>query len=177
MARSFDARLRTLYGRRMSPNPIVFREAGRADMPGIAHVRTSVTENHLSRAQLASRGITNESVAASFEADSKGWVADVGGRIVAFAIADRASRSVFALFVLPGYEGRGLGSWLLDLAARWLWENGAERIWLTTGAGTRAAEFYQRHGWTMTADVKGELRFECQRPVAAGLPIEQSGSG
>jgi GNAT superfamily N-acetyltransferase len=143
---------------------IAIREASRADMPGIAHVRTSVTENLLTREQLDARGITNESVAASFEQDSKGWVAVEDGRVVAFSIADRASRSIFALFVLPEYEARGLGSRLLDLAVDWLWQNGAGRIWLTTGPGTRAAGFYARCGWRQTAvDAKGELRFEYER--------------
>src|SRR5689334_16889129 len=88
---------------------ILIREARRDDMPGISHVRTSVTENLLTVEQLAARGITNESVAASFEKDSKGWVAVDRDRIVAFSIADRATGSIFALFVLPDYAGRGLG--------------------------------------------------------------------
>lgn len=149
------------------PDPaptITFREAGRPDMPGIGHVRTSVTENLLTREQLAARGITDESVAASFEQDSKGWVAVDDSRVVAFSIADRASRSIFALFVLPDYEGRGLGSRLLDLAVAWLWDNGADRIWLTTGPGTRAARFYERRGWRLASvGTDGQLRFEYER--------------
>ena len=65
--------------------------------------------------------------------DSKGWVALSGDEIVAFSIADRASRSIFALFVLPQFERRGLGSRLLELALDWLWANGADLVWLTTG--------------------------------------------
>ena len=87
-----------------SANDIVLREARRADMPGISRVRTSVVENLLTREQLDARGITEASVAASSSANSKGWVALSGDEIVAFSIADRASRSVFALFVLPQYE-------------------------------------------------------------------------
>ena len=108
-------------------------------MPGISRVRTSVVENLLTREQLDQRGITEASVAASFLADSKGWVAERRDEIVAFSIADRASRSIFALFVLPQFEGRGLGSRLLDLALDWLWANGADLVWLTTGPDTRAA--------------------------------------
>jgi GNAT superfamily N-acetyltransferase len=100
---------------------IIFREATGADMPGITRVRTSVVENALTIEQLEERGITNASVAASFLADSKGWVAVQADEIVAFSIADRATQSIFALFVLPGYEGRGIGSILLDSALSWLW--------------------------------------------------------
>jgi len=143
-----------------------FREATGADMPGIAHVRTSVIENLLTREQLDQRGITNESVAASFLADCKGWVAEHGGKVVAFSIADRASRSIFALFVLPAYERRGLGSRLHDLALNWLWDNGAEPVWLTTGPGTLAATFYECRGWTAVGDQPGgDVRFEIRRPM------------
>jgi GNAT superfamily N-acetyltransferase len=122
----------------------------------------------LIRAQLNERGITEASVAASFLADSKGWVAVQGGEIVAFSIADRASRSIFALFVLPAFEGRGLGSRLLDLALGWLWDNGADLVWLTTGPGTRAARFYERRGWLATGpESHGDTRYVLRRAAAA----------
>jgi GNAT superfamily N-acetyltransferase len=144
---------------------IIFREATGADMPGITRVRTSVVENALTIEQLEERGITEASVAASFLADSKGWVAVQAEEIVAFSIADRATWSIFALFVLPGYEGRGIGSRLLDLALDWLWSDGAERVWLTTGAGTKAVRFYERRGWKCTGQgPRGDLRYECARP-------------
>jgi GNAT superfamily N-acetyltransferase len=99
---------------------IVIREARGSDLPGISRVRTSVAENLLTREQLDERGITEASIAASFLADSKGWVALSADEVVAFSIADRASRSIFALFVMPQFERRGLGSRLLDLALDWL---------------------------------------------------------
>jgi GNAT superfamily N-acetyltransferase len=146
---------------------ITFREAAAADVPGISRVRTSVVENLLTAAQLEKLGITNASVAASFLAESKGWVALQGEEIIAFSIADRATQSIFALFVLPGYEGRGIGSMLLDSALRWLWDNGAERVWLTTGPGTKAVRFYEKRGWTCTgAGSRGDLRYECGRPLS-----------
>jgi hypothetical protein len=63
----------------MTVGGIAFREATAADMPGISIVRLAVTENAMTRAQLDARGITEESVAASFLADSKGWVAIADG--------------------------------------------------------------------------------------------------
>jgi len=144
---------------------IVFREATCADLPGISRVRTSVVENLLTIDQLKERGITNASVAASFLTDSKGWVAVQGDEVVAFSIADRAAQSIFALFVLPAYEGRGIGSVLLDSALRWLWDNGAQRVWLTTGPGTKAVRFYEKRGWACTGrGPLGDLRYECGRP-------------
>jgi GNAT superfamily N-acetyltransferase len=139
----------------------MFREATAADMPGIARVRTSVRENLLTMEQLRERGITNESVAASFLGDSRGWVAERNGEIVAFAIADRATQSIFALFVLPAFEGQGIGGRLLKGALRWLRDNGATNVWLTTGRDTTAARFYERRGWAPAGQGKhGDMRYE-----------------
>lgn len=150
----------------MTGRKVEYRIATEADLPGITHVRTSVRENHLSVEQLAERGITEASVAASFQADSAGWVAIYDGRVVGFSIADRAKQSVFALFVLPEFDKRGIGSCLLDLAVAWLWENGATRIWLETRKGTWAEEtFYRRKGWIAVAvDAKSNVRFELEPP-------------
>jgi GNAT superfamily N-acetyltransferase len=88
-------------------------------------------------------------------------VAEHDRKIVAFAIADRVSRSIFALFVLPGWENRGLGSRLLDTALRWLHENGATVVWLTTGPRTKAAGFYERRGWVAKGrEARGDTRYE-----------------
>ena len=75
-----------------------------------------------------------------------------------------ADPSIFALFVLPEHEGRGLGNRLLDLALQWLWDNGAELVWLTTSPDTRAARFYVRRSWTPAGMVPGgDMRFELRR--------------
>ena len=150
----------------MISGAIVFREATGADLPGITRVRTSVVENALTIAQLVERGITEATVAASFLTDSNGWVALQGEEVVAFCIADRATHSIFALFVLPGYEARGIGGALLDSGLRWLWDNGAARVWLTTGPGTKAVRFYEKRGWTCTGQgPRGDLRYELGRPA------------
>ncbi len=147
----------------MPSEEIEYRVATAADMPAITHVRTSVNQNHLSVAQLAERGITEAGVAASFLAGSKGRVAVLGGEIVAFTIANRSNRSIFALFVLPGFDGRGIGGRLLALSVGWLWENGDTPIWLETRQGTRAETFYTRKGWTSRGvDEKGNVRFELE---------------
>jgi GNAT superfamily N-acetyltransferase len=156
----------------MTEHDFVIREAIADDLPAISRVRTSVRENHLSAEQLRERGITNESVAASFLAESKGWVAVRDGEIVAFAIADRAAASIFALFVLPEWEGRGLGSRLHDQALAWLAEMGVARVWLTTGPGTKAAGFYERRGWIATGRAEhGDTRYELNftGPPAHGM--------
>jgi len=158
----------------MNDSAIVFREATAADMPGISRVRTSVTENALTLEQLAERGITDESVAASFLKDSKGWVAERNGEIVGFSIADRASASIFALFVLPGHEGGGIGGRLFDLAVNWLWENGADRLRLTTDPQSKAARFYEERGWTAIGrSERGDMRYELVKRSEPGWSLKR----
>jgi GNAT superfamily N-acetyltransferase len=174
--RSSSNLLRDTQRTAMGSPDITFREATATDVPGISRVRTSVRENLLTVEQLRERGITNESVAASFLVDSKGWVAERNGEIVAFAIADRASASIFALFVLPGWEDRGLGSRLLDLALAWLRANGAAHVWLTTGPRTKAAGFYERRGWIATGPTAtGDIRYELN--LSAGDRTRWRGAG
>ena len=159
----------------MSEGGLIFREAMAADMPAISIVRHSVIENASSIEQLAARGITNEIVAAAFLKDLKGWVAIDRGEIVGFSMADRDSRSLYALFVRPEFEGRGIGGGLYDLALQWLWDNGAERLWLTTSPGTKAAAFYERRGWIATdVDAFGDVRYELSRPTS---PIPSTRAG
>ena len=143
---------------------IIFREATVADVPAMFDVRTSVVENAMTWEQLANLGITPATVAASLMTDHKAWVAERGEKIVGFAIADESDGSIFALFVRPADEGRGVGTRLLDLAVQWLWQRGRNVVTLTTGSGTRAAAFYRTRGWQDAGiQPNGEIRFELRR--------------
>lgn len=154
----------------MDATAVTFRPATHCDVEAMFDLRVSVTENRLSMEQMARMGITPRSVAESFQSEARGWVAELRGQMVGFSIADRASWSIFALFVRPGFEGKGIGRELLRLASGWLWECGAVSIWLTTSQGTRAEEFYTRLGWKVVGQEKnGELRMELSRPLAMGF--------
>ncbi len=75
------------------------------------------------------------------------WVAEVDGQVAGFAIADRASRSIWALFVAARYEGRGIGRALLQQVTQVLFSSGPGRINLSTAPGTRAERMYLAAGW------------------------------
>ena len=124
------------------------------------HVRMSVVENRLADA----RRVQAKHYRALLQDDGRGWVADVGGSVVGFAIADLSRCSVWALFVDPTLESRGIGRRLHDVMVDWLFQCGARSISLGTDAGTRADRFYRAAGWQyVSVDGSGEARFELQR--------------
>lgn len=134
----------------------VMRLASGDDFVGMHAVRMSVHENRLSRPDRITRSDYDACVK-----DGCAWVCEVNREIVAFGIADGASRSIWALFVAPPFEGRGMGRALLAAMTAWLFERDHAPIWLTTDAGTRAERFYQRAGWHDAGiAANGELRFE-----------------
>jgi GNAT superfamily N-acetyltransferase len=145
----------------------IIRDALPADVETLFEIRTSVRENHQSREELATIGVTPESVAEMLSSDSHAWVAEVDGAPAAFSMARAAERTVFAMFVRPEFEGRGLGRALMERAEDWLFRTGAEEIWLTTGSdpSIRANGFYRRLGWLQAGTTEdGQLRYIKRRP-------------
>lgn len=109
----------------------------------MSRIRLSVTENVLSDPAR----VTAQMYEDFLETSGRGWVAETGGEIVAFCYANKLDASIWALFVRPGQEGKGLGKSLLRHAVAWLFELGHDRVHLSTTAGTRADRFYAEQGW------------------------------
>lgn len=124
------------------------RLAQAADADELFLVRTSVRENHESMEQLARIGVTPAAVAEMLASGKAGgWCVEEPRGIVGFSMARRPERDVFALFVLPECEGRGIGGALLDAAVAWLRDGDPRPVRLSTGRGTRAWGFYLARGW------------------------------
>ena len=121
----------------------MFRRAVHADIPAMSRIRLSVTENMLSDPSRVTTAMYEDYL----EAAGRGWVAELGGEIVAFCYAARSDGSIWALFVRPGNEGQGLAKCLLGLAVAWIAELGHASARLETGAHTRADRFYAMQGW------------------------------
>ena len=139
---------------------MTLRIATVADIQEMQRVRRSVLENRLSD---PSR-VTDEHCREMLEERGRGWVYETAGHIAGFAIADNTARSIWALFVEPGYEGQGIGRALHDAMLDWLFEVGNSPLWLTTDPNTRAARFYVSAGWTAEPQPHhGELRFTRDR--------------
>lgn len=137
------------------------RPASEADIDAMHRIRLAVRENRLSDPAL----VQPEDYRALLGGHGRGWVAEVEGRIAGFAIADVARRNVWALFVHPDAEGRGVGRPLHDAMMDWLFAEGVERVWLSTDPGTRAEAFYRTAGWQAAGDHHGEARYEMSREM------------
>lgn len=142
------------------------RIATEADVETLFDIRTSVTQNHQSREELAAIGVTPQAIGEMFRTTSRAWIAEDGSEALAFAMADAAEGTVFAMFVRPGNEGRGLGRALMHEAESWLFAEGWDEIWLLTGSdpALRAVGFYLRLGWTAVgAEPDGQTRYVKRR--------------
>lgn len=131
------------------------RPATLEDIPAMHAVRVAVRENRLND---PSR-IRPADYAALLNGSGRGWVALVDGRLVGFGIANAANRNLWALFVAPGFEGRGIGRQLHDELLDWLFGLGSGPAWLTTEPGSRAERFYRVAGWQEAGlEPGGDLR-------------------
>jgi GNAT superfamily N-acetyltransferase len=136
------------------------RPARREDIAAMHRVRMSVQEN-----RLVSMSLSEADYVVAIEQTGRGWVIELAGTIVAFAVGDAHTGSIWALFVEPGHEGRGFGRQLHVQMVSWLWQQGLERLWLSTDPGTRAQRFYEAAGWKYSGPgTHGEVLLELHRP-------------
>ena len=134
-----------------------FREATPDDIIQIQIVRNSVKENVLSNSAL----VSDADVKNYITKRGRGWVCEIDNRITGFAIADLQDNNIWALFIHPDFEGRGIGKKLHEEMLDWFFEQNKNEVWLSTSPGTRAEEFYRSAGWRENGIYgKGEIKFE-----------------
>ncbi len=137
------------------------RKAVLADIPDLMRLRAAVRENR----HTEPHKVSPEDVA-DFLQSGEIWIWEERRRILGFSAGDTEIGWVWALFVDPEHEGRGLGRALLSLACRSLVRAGFSSATLTTDPGTRAAQFYQRAGWTDSGRTEdGEIIFTRQLEI------------
>ena len=136
---------------------MIFREAIATDINQIQIVRNSVSENTLSNPDLVSNAdclefITNR---------GKGWVCEIDEHVVGFSIVDLKKNNIWALFLKPEFENRGIGRKLHNLMLDWYFDQTKSNVWLGTGHKTRAEIFYRMSGW-IEIGIHGidEIKFE-----------------
>ena len=141
------------------------RTAQLSDIDGMFDVRTSVTENHLSREEMRQMGITESVVADMIEKNHCAWVATENDKIIGFTMILPDEGCLFAAFVLPEYEGQGIGHRLIFLAEQELFKH-HEIAWLETDKNSRAAKFYMQLGWGNKKEINDtDIKLEKYRSV------------
>ena len=136
---------------------MIFREAKTEDIPQIQIVRNAVTENRLSDPAF----VPDKDVEEYIHNRGKGWVCEIDNTIVGFAIVSVVDHNVWALFIQPGHDKKGIGKKLHDEMMKWYFSQTNTTIWLGTAPHTRAEKFYRRAGWKETGiHGKGEIKFE-----------------
>ena len=120
-------------------------------------VRNSVKENMLSDPAL----VPDHDVEDFITRRGKGWVCEIDGRIVGFSIVDMQNNNIWALFMHPDFEARGIGKQLHKLMLDWYFVQTKVTVWLGTAPNTRAERFYRMQGWKEVGmHGKGEIKFE-----------------
>lgn len=133
----------------------MLRKAVIADIAALKDVRFAVIENVLSDPSKI-----NDDDYEWFIKNSNVFVWEDRGVIVGFSAADPRDGNIWALFVMPGFERKGIGSRLLAESCLFLCAAGFKRAWLTTDPGTKAERLYRAAGWRHAGVKDNELLFE-----------------
>lgn len=140
---------------------MIFRQATQDDILPMQVVRNAVKENALSDPSV----ISNASYIPYLETRGMGWVCTIKDQLVGFAILDRQEKNVWALFVLPEFEGRGIAQELQRMMLKEYFAHTQETLWLGTAPNTRAENFYRASGWKEIGiygmnEIKFELTYD-----------------
>ena len=136
---------------------MIIREARVEDIPQIQVVRNSVRENTLSNPDL----VTDKDCEEFITERGKGWVCEIERKITGFSIVDLNDNNIWALFVDPDFEKKGIGKKLHDIMLDWYFTQTKESVWLGTSPNTRAEIFYRKSGWNeIGMHGKNEIKFE-----------------
>ncbi len=136
---------------------MTIREATIEDIQQMQIVRNSVTENTLSDPSL----VPDKDYIEFITERGKGWVYEIDKNIVGFAIVDLRENNIWALFLDPKFEKKGIGQQLHKKMLDWYFAQTKETVWLGTEFNTRAENFYKKAGWTVTGlHGKNETKFE-----------------
>ncbi len=136
---------------------MLIREANIKDIQQIQIVRNAVRENTLSNPEL----VTDDDCIKFITERGKGWVCEIHEKIVGFSIVDLQDNNIWALFVLPEFEQKGIGRKLHDTMIHWYFNQTQKTVWLGTAPNTRAEQFYRKTNWKeIGTHGKNEIKFE-----------------
>jgi hypothetical protein len=122
-----------------------FREAKSHDIEKMHAVWMAAEDHHLADNHLNSPADYRRLMAAG-----KGWVCEVNGDILGFALADLEQARLHALCVRPGLEGDFIFRMLHDMMTSWCFARGVPKLHLRTAAHGKSEQFYLKSGWVKT---------------------------
>jgi GNAT superfamily N-acetyltransferase len=138
----------------------VIRKVTAQDIPAMMELRLSVRENRLSDPGQ----VTAEDCLRYVERGHM-WVWEEDCEILGMSAGNCETGWIWALFVRPGHEGRGIGRALFEMACDALVHAGFRTLWLSTDPDTRAERFYRAAGWREAGrNAEGELILEFRVP-------------
>lgn len=79
------------------------------------------------------------------------WVVKIGSEIIGFCVVRKEAKlnRIFAIYILPSFQGKGLGSKLLEKALNWLGKDNDIYVNLAS-YNLQALKFYQTFGFVKT---------------------------
>jgi GNAT superfamily N-acetyltransferase len=139
---------------------MIFRQAATTDIQSMQVIRNAVKENVLSDPAL----VPDNDVEKYINDRGKGWVCIHDEVMAGFCIADLVDDNIWALFMLPGMEGKGLGRALQHMMLDWYFSQGKTSVWLSTQKQSRAEKFYRLTGWKEAGPYgKADIKFTMSR--------------
>ncbi len=140
---------------------MIFREANFLDISQMHFVRIAVKENILSNPDL----VTENDYQDFISKRGKGWVCEINNEIVGFSIVDIIDNNIWALFMNPNFEKKGIGKQLHKIMLDWYFNQTKKNVCLGTSPNTRAESFYKKAGWIEIGlhgnnEIKFEMTFE-----------------
>ena len=136
------------------------RRATVDDIAVLMALRLSVRENRLS-----DPGQVTAEDCLAYVRRGHMWVWEEDQEILGFSASTCETGWIWALFVRPGHEGRGIGRALFAAACEALTGAGFRTLHLSTDPDTRAARFYCAASWREAARTpEGEVIFEFSVP-------------
>lgn len=135
-----------------------FREAKSHDLENMYAVRLAVEQHKESTSHL-----TGPEDYRRLLETGKGWVCEVGGDLLGFAMVDFQQARVETLLVRPGLDGDFIYRMLHDMMTSWCFAHGLPKLTLTGFPPARTEQFYLRAGWVKTGtSPTGESTFELE---------------
>jgi len=139
---------------------MIIRTATIEDIQEMQIIRNAVIENKLSDPSL----IKDTDYELFLTEKGKGWVCEWDNQIVGFAIIDLQGNNIWALFLHPDFEHKGIGRILHKTMLDWYFSQTDKTVWLSTAFNTRAEQFYKKAGWKAvgmygTKEIKFEMSY------------------